>query len=106
MSHLRPTDPVTHKPKAYADYTLREKESAYMQLCDEILRRQQSNPPCPVEQSLARLAVQMAEGTEKEESIDPLIIAGCKFTPAELDARVAAKATAAKARRATKEASK
>lgn len=78
MSHLRPIDRETGKPKAYADYTQGEKLSALMQIEGElIIAHAQGKAVDPV---TAALVVQLARGTPKEQHIQPWILAAVPTT--------------------------
>jgi hypothetical protein len=71
MSHLRPNGPDGHA-KAVKDYTPSEKASALMQI-DDAARIRIGNGK-PIDRKTASLMVELAEGTEKAESLQQEVI--------------------------------
>lgn len=71
MSHLRPNGPDGHA-KPIGEYTPGEKASALMQMDDAARARIQQNKP--IDKKTANLMVDMAKGTEKEDTLAPEVV--------------------------------
>lgn len=71
MSHLRPNYPAGHElagqSKSLRDYTDSEKTSALTQTTDAALDRIAKNKP--IDKGTANLIVDLAKGSEKEDSL-------------------------------------
>lgn len=76
MSHLRPIDRETGKPKAIAEYSQSEKLSALTQVEEAIRMRIAAKQP--VDQVTAQLAVTLSVDTPKEGTLAPEIIKAAK----------------------------
>lgn len=71
MSHLRPNGPDGHA-KEIKDYSENEKSSALMQMSDAAGARIAQNKP--LDKKTSQLMVDLAKGTEKEDTLAPEVV--------------------------------
>lgn len=72
MSHLRPNNAQTGHAKPISEYTDSEKASALMQMSDAAGMRIAQNKP--IDKKTASLMVDLAKGTEKEDTLAPEVV--------------------------------